>query len=188
MPLTHANKQMQTNKLLKICPSSEVTMMPELGEHRKLSSVCLRYKWTRNGKPLDYYTLVNFTSITDGTLLISPAKCSHEGYYQCTARNDYGSALTKVTFLQLAREYEIILGCRCLREVFFQGHMAYLCVGILHNLIIIVVSYFKAYGTLSVLRYDPSSVRLKLIRFHHLCFVAYGAIWSQLTLSFFAMI
>ena len=178
------NKQTQTNKRLKTYPSSEVTMMPESDQHHKISSVCFRYQWTLSGQPLDYYDLDDITSTTDGTLLISRATLSHEGYYQCTARNDYGSALTKVTFLQLVSEYEIILGCRCLRERSFSR--AYLFVGILHNLIIIIVSYFKANGTLSVLRYDFFSVRLKSVRFHpSSSFVAYGAVCSQLTLDFF---
>ena len=159
-------------------------MMPESDQHHKISSVCFRYQWTLSGQPLDYYDLDDITSTTDGTLLISRATLSHEGYYQCTARNDYGSALTKVTFLQLGSEYEIILGCRCLRERSFSR--AYLFVGILHNLIIIIVSYFKANGTLSVLRYDFFSVRLKSVRFHpSSSFVAYGAVCSQLTLDFF---
>ena len=75
---------------------------------QNISCFFLRYQWTRDGQPLDYDNIGNIMRTSDGTLLIDPATSIDEGYYQCTAKNDYGSALTTVTFLERACEYAII--------------------------------------------------------------------------------
>ena len=58
-----------------------------------------RYEWLRNG---DYLDLDSSMSLDGGNLMIKKLHPQHEGYYQCKAKNRYGTALSHVTFLQAA--------------------------------------------------------------------------------------
>jgi len=60
-----------------------------------------RYEWRKNGVVLEPPPW-NFLYIGKGTVRITELTTLDEGFYQCLAINDYGTAMSNVTFLQRA--------------------------------------------------------------------------------------
>lgn len=56
------------------------------------------YKWEKNGVDLDQGSLPNTEGRIDGTITIERATSLDEGYYQCFATNQYGTALSIVSY------------------------------------------------------------------------------------------
>lgn len=63
-------------------------------------TIC-RYEWRKNGFILDP-TLPNIQRGADGTVTIHNATSMDEGFYQCFARNKFGTALTLTAHMQRA--------------------------------------------------------------------------------------
>ena len=64
---------------------------------------CFRYSWRHNRVPLDFNRPnIKRGDSETGTLVIDPATSLDEGYYQCFAANQYGTALSEVAHLQRA--------------------------------------------------------------------------------------
>lgn len=63
-----------------------------------------RYAWIRNGAPLDINAAQNirFEASDSGSITINSAAASDEGFYQCKASNQWGTALTNTSHLQRA--------------------------------------------------------------------------------------
>ena len=61
----------------------------------------VRYEWLHNGQPLSL-NLNNIRSVQDGTIEITDASVFNEGFYQCFARNQWGTALSNTSHLQKA--------------------------------------------------------------------------------------
>ena len=60
-----------------------------------------RYEWLKDGHRLDVMSSPDrFMFITHGTLRILRATSLDEGYYQCTASNDVGTAMSSVVRLR----------------------------------------------------------------------------------------
>jgi len=60
-----------------------------------------RYEWLKDGHRLDVMSSPDrFMFITHGTLRIMRATSLDEGYYQCTASNDVGTAMSSVVRLR----------------------------------------------------------------------------------------
>ena len=59
------------------------------------------YEWKKNGIILNQ-THQNIDNGVDGTMTIRNAAASDEGFYQCLARNQYGTAISKTAHLQRA--------------------------------------------------------------------------------------
>ena len=60
-----------------------------------------RYEWKKNGIKLNQ-TLRNIQTDADGTIIIELATSMDDGFYQCFARNEFGTALTDTAHLQMA--------------------------------------------------------------------------------------
>jgi hypothetical protein len=67
----------------------------------ELLDVSCRYQWLRNGEPLNL-NLPNIKLLAEGTIEILQASILDEGYYQCLAENQYGTAVSNVIRLQRA--------------------------------------------------------------------------------------
>ena len=62
-----------------------------------------RYEWYKNGLILHLPgNAGNLLQPVEGTIEIKPLTSFDEGYYQCRATNQYGTALSNVTYLQRA--------------------------------------------------------------------------------------
>lgn len=61
------------------------------------------YEWLKNGHILQFPSLQgNLHQINEGTILIKPLTSLDEGYYQCTAWNQFGRTMSNVTNLRRA--------------------------------------------------------------------------------------
>jgi len=69
-----------------------------------LPRVGLRYEWRKDGLPLENYGLDYKRLPGIGTLVIDSPKETHEGTYQCLAKNELGTALSIKSTLKLAGE------------------------------------------------------------------------------------
>ena len=59
------------------------------------------YEWKKNGAELNP-NQPNIQKVVDGTITIHPATSMDEGFYQCFARNQYGTALSITAHIQRA--------------------------------------------------------------------------------------
>lgn len=69
--------------------------------HDNYTKTLYRYEWKKNGIILNQ-NLHNIQKGADGTITIQPATSADEGYYQCFAGNQYGTALSNTTHLERA--------------------------------------------------------------------------------------
>lgn len=58
------------------------------------------YEWKKNGFKFNT-NLTNIRKGSDGTITINRATVTDEGYYQCFARNQYGTALSNTIYLRM---------------------------------------------------------------------------------------
>lgn len=79
-----------------------MTVTRDLRDSLSSSSVISvnRYLWQKNGKDLD--PLPNIIYCGDGTLRFLSLSTLDDGYYQCFAYNDYGTAVSTVAVLRRA--------------------------------------------------------------------------------------
>ena len=64
-----------------------------------------RYEWKKDGVKLDINGIDFKRTPGEGTLVIDSPKESHEGTYQCLAKNELGTALSVKSTLKLAGQY-----------------------------------------------------------------------------------
>lgn len=62
------------------------------------------YDWRKNGVSMDSLqsAMTSFLYVGTGSIRFTQLTSLDEGYYQCLAFNDYGTAMSNVTFLQRA--------------------------------------------------------------------------------------
>src|SRR6218665_684866 len=63
--------------------------------------IIFRYEWKKNGFELNQ-NRPNIQRGADGTVTIQHATSMDEGFYQCFARNQYGTALSNTAHIQIA--------------------------------------------------------------------------------------
>lgn len=69
---------------------------------RKHHLIVYRYEWKQNGVQLNTRQPNNIGKGPDGTIRIDRATETDEGYYQCYATNQYGTALSNMIHVRMA--------------------------------------------------------------------------------------
>ncbi len=93
---------------------------------------CYSYEWLVNGEAVDLNDQHITMAHDSGELTLGPAMPYMQGYYQCFARNQYGTALSRVTFVERAGMQTIIT--TSLINAYFKWDFIFVCFWYIYNI------------------------------------------------------